>query len=194
MNQNNIKDLLVICNEHDKLISDVGVDNLSATMQTFVDYQLFDEIDQVIIPLFNGRTDSENALKSYTMIQPFCNNIKFVLGRASYEPIESQFSIFFKNIRKIKKGFSLKDFVVIYESDIYIDAQNQKRLVTEIAADEHQYKLKALDAKHDGDIPSFHQLMEKELLKRSAKLVTTKNIIPAHDFLVSTGRSQRDLE
>ena len=193
LNQDNIKDLLVICNEHDDLIIDVGVDNLSATMQVFVDYALFDEIDQVIIPLFNGRTDSENALKSYAMIQPFCANIKFIFGRATYEPVDSQFSIFFNNIRKIMPDFSTKDYVIIYESDIYIDAQNQKRLVAEIAEDDHEYKVEALDAKHAGNMSLFNQLMQKELLKRAAKLVMKKNIVSAHDFLVSQRSSTNDI-
>jgi len=189
LSQNNIKDLLILFNEHKDLIVDVGVDNLSATIQTFVDYDLFSEIDQVVIPLFNGRTDCENALKSYSLIQPYCNNIKFVLGRAGYDSIESQFSIFFKNIRKIKKDFSSKDFIVIYESEVYIDAQNEKRLVSEIALDNQDYKQNALDAKQAGNMELFQQLMRKELNKRAAQLVMKKNLIPSHDFLVTQRRA-----
>jgi len=189
LTQNNIKELLILCNEYDDLIIDVGVDNISATIQTFIDYDLFVEIDQVVIPLFNGRTDCENALKSYSLIQPYCEHIKFILGRATAEDeIQSQFSVFFNNIKTVMPDFCRRDYFVIYESDTYIDAQNQKKLLSEVALDHTAYKQGALDAKRSGNKSLFYQLMNKELCRRAAQSVMKEQVIPCHEFLSYLGR------
>lgn len=180
LSKETVKELLIYLNEHENIVIDVGADNLSATLQDFVQFNLFEDIDKVVIPLGPGRTDCENALKTYQAITHFCSNIIFVFNRADPNlSLEVQFPVFFNNVLKIIPNFSDKMKVVVTESDIFLDAHNQKKLVTELAED-IDYKAAALTAKSEGDTVKFRTFMEQELNKRAAKILLEKTIIPAH--------------
>jgi len=184
LNKENIKDLLIHLNEHDNIVVDVGADNLTNTLQVMIDYNLFVDIDKVIIPLARGRTDAENALTTYKAIKPYCNCIMFAL--TMYDPaenLEGQYQVFFNNVKKVVENFTEKNYVTINASNVFVDAQNAKKLVTELAAD-IDHKSAALAAKKEGDMEKFHDLMRQELNRRSANILMENCIMPAHDKLI----------
>src|SRR5680860_28679 len=154
-----VKDLLIHLNEHENIVIDVGADNLSATLQVMVEYSLFEDIDKIIIPMGPGRSDSENALKTYNATKDHCDDILFVFTRSDPDvPIQEQYPVFFNNAKKLIPDLSDDQIVTISESDIFIDAQHQKKLVTELAQ-EVDYKSSALTAKKQGDTEKFRELM-----------------------------------
>lgn len=179
LRKDEIKDLLIHLNEHDNAVIDVGADNLSATLQTMVEYMLFDDIDKVIIPMGHGRSDSENALKTYNAISKHCDNVMFSFTLNTEEPLESQYPVFFSNVEKFIKGFSEKDYVTIHQSDVFLDAQHSRKLVLELAED-IDHKSAALTAKSEGDLEKFRELMQQELNKRAAQILVKDCIMPAH--------------
>ncbi len=184
LNKEEISDLLIYLNEHDNIVIDVGADNLSATLQTMVEYSLFDDIDRVVIPLGLGRSDSENALKTYKVISKHCDNIIFVF--TNYNPdegIESQYPVFFSNISKVMPSFTDNDYVTINASSVFHDAQHDKKLVLEMAQ-EVDYKSAAIAAKKEGDMDKFRDLMQLELNKRAAQILVKQCIMPAHEKII----------
>lgn len=179
-----IKDLIIHLNEHDNIVIDVGADNLTNTLQVMVEYSLFDDIDKVIIPLSLGRSDSENALKTYDAINKYCNNIMFALTMCNPdEPIENQYPIFFKYAKSDINGFSKDRYVTINNSDVFLDAQHDKKLVLELAEDV-DYKSAAIAAKNEGDMDKFRDLMKQELKKRAAQILVKNCIMPAHEKII----------
>jgi len=186
LSKQNISDLLSILNEYDDVVIDVGADNLTDTLKVLVDYQIFDDIDLVVIPMSQGRTDCENALQSYSVISRYIKNIMFAFSRyQESEPIADQYQVFFSNLEKVGVEKLDEKYITINDSDVFIDAQNAKELVITMAL-EVNYKEQALDAKNAGDMDSFHRLMKKELNKRAAKILLDKCILPAHKKLMAT--------
>jgi MinD-like ATPase involved in chromosome partitioning or flagellar assembly len=180
LSKKTVKELLIHLNDHDNIVIDVGADNLSAALQVLVEYNLFDDIDKVVIPLGPGRTDCENALKTYQAIIEHCNNIVFAFNRVDPDlPLEDQFPVFFNNALRMIPELSDDMKVIVTESDIFLDAQNEKKLVTELA-ENIDYKSAALTAKADGDANKFRELMQQELNKRAAQILLEKTILPAH--------------
>lgn len=179
-----IKDLIIHLNEHDNIVVDVGADNLSATLQTMVEYSLFDDIDKAIIPLIPGRSESENALKTYDEISQYCDNIMFVLTKFNpSEPVENQYPVFFKYAKSDINNFSEDMYVTINDSDIFLDAQHDKKLVLELA-ENVDHKSAAITAKNDGDMDKFRDLMKLELTKRAAQILVKNCIMPAHEKII----------
>ncbi|KAE8436901.1 hypothetical protein [Vreelandella piezotolerans] len=180
-----IPNLLMLLNEHDNVVVDVGADNITATLDAMLNYNLFDDIDRVVIPMKSGRTDCENALLTYESIYPHCKDIKFVfVERDDSEPLEEQYSVFFKNLQRIKiDKLNDKNFATIASSDAFIDAQDSRELVVDIAKGP-DYKAQALKAKEENDMASFKELMSKELRKRTAAILVEKTITPAHKVLM----------
>lgn len=184
LSKEDIRKLLIHLNEHENIVIDVGADNLSTTLQAMRDYYLFDDIDKVIIPLGLGRTDSENALKTYKAISPLCDNIIFAFTNFNQdESIESQYPVFFSNVSKVVPNFTDKDYVTINASSVFHDAQHDKKLVVEMAQ-EVDYKSAAIAAKKEGDIDKFHDLMQLELNKRAAQILVKQCIMPAHEKII----------
>lgn len=184
LSKEDIRKLLIHLNEHENIVIDVGADNLSTTLQAMRDYHLFDDIDKVIIPLGLGRTDSENALKTYKAISPLCDNIIFAFTNFNQdESIESQYPVFFSNVSKVVPNFTDKDYVTINASSVFHDAQHEKKLVIEMAQ-EVDYKSAAITAKKEGDIDKFRDLMQLELNKRAAQILVKQCIIPAHEKII----------
>jgi hypothetical protein len=185
LDKENIQDLLIHLNEHDDCVVDVGADNLTATLNTLVKYQLFNDIDLVVIPMTSGRTDCENALKTYATIKEFTDKIIFAFSRFNEdEKLEDQYQVFFNNAQKAGIKSIENNFITVTDSDIFLDAQNQKELVVNLAK-EIDYKKQALNAKKDDDIKKFHELMKKELHKRAAKILIKDCIMPAHQKIMS---------
>jgi len=153
LDKDSIKDLLIYLNEYNDCVIDVGADNLTITIDTLVKYQLFDDIDLVVIPLTSGRTDCENALKTYSMIKKLTDNIMFAFSRFNEEEkLEDQYPVFFKNIKNIKNidiKYIEKNHITVTDSDIFLEAQNEKQLVINLAK-EINYKEQALEAKKRG--------------------------------------------
>lgn len=181
-----IPNLLTLLNEHDNVVVDVGADNITATLDTMLNYALFDDIDRVIIPMKAGRTDCENALKTFSVIKEHCNDIKFVfVERNSDDPLEQQYSVFFNNFSKFSNDkLSDSDYATISASESFIDAQSSRELVIDIANGD-DYKSQALEAKKSGDIDTFKELMAKELRKRAASILVEKTIMPANRVLLA---------
>lgn len=181
-----IPNLLMLLNEHDNVVIDVGADNITATLDAMLNYKLFDDIDRVVIPMKAGRTDCENALRTYEIIHPHCKDIKFAfVERDDSEPLEEQYNVFFKNL---KKGINVdklnnNNFATIESSDAFIDAQDSRELVVDIAKGP-DYKEQALKAKEQNDMVSFKELMAKELRKRTAAILVKKTITPANKVLM----------
>ena len=184
LSKEDIRKLLIHLNEHENIVIDVGADNLSTTLQAMRDYHLFDDIDKLIIPLGLGRTDSENALKTYKAISPLCDNIIFAFTNFNQdESIESQYPVFFSNVSKVVPNFTDKDYVTINASSVFHDAQHDKKLVVEMAQ-EVDYKSAAIAAKKEGDIDKFRDLMQLELNKRAAQILVKQCIMPAHEKII----------
>lgn len=184
LNKENISDLLIHLNEHDNVVVDVGADNLTATLQTMVEYNLFEDIDRVVIPLGLGRSDSENALKTYKVLSEHCNKIIFAL--TNYNPeesLQSQYPVFFNNAKKIVGDIEDTNYVTINHSSIFHDAQHERKLVIELAKDV-DHKSAAIAAKNEGDIEKFRDLMRKELNKRAAQILVRQCIMPVHEKLI----------
>lgn len=180
-----VEELLIHLNEYENIVVDVGSDYLAKTLNKLILYDLFDDIDKIVIPLMQGRTDGENALKTHRAISEVTDESKiiFALSKASpLESIEDQFEIFFQNAKKLIGEF---DYISIMDSDIFISAQKDKKLVASIASDSNDYKLKALSEKEKGDMKRFRNLMKKELFKRSAKILMDNTIIPAHQKIAA---------
>jgi len=186
LSKHNISDLLSILNEYDDVVIDVGADNLTDTLKILVDYQLFDDIDLVVIPMTQGRTDCENALKSYSVISRYIKNIMFAFSRYKEdEPIENQYQVFFSNIEKLGIKNVDDKYITINDSEIFIDAQNEKELVITMAL-EVNYREQSIDAKNTGDMDKYRCLIKKEVNKRAAKILVDRCILPAHKKLMST--------
>jgi hypothetical protein len=184
LDKSNIEELLILLNEHDNVVVDVGADNLTATLNTLVIYQLFDDIDLVIIPMSNGRTDCENALKTYTTIGEHTQNIIFAFSRRNEdEKLEDQYQVFFNNMQKAGLKSIDGKYITIRESDLFSDAQNEKELVINLAK-EVDYKKEAMKAKADNNKKRFDELMRKELYKRAAKILVNECILPAHSTIM----------
>jgi MinD-like ATPase involved in chromosome partitioning or flagellar assembly len=184
LSKETVKELLIHLNNHDNIVIDVGADNLSATLQVLVEYDLFDDIDKIVIPLGPGRTDCENALKTYQAVIDHCSNIIFAFNRVDPElSLKDQFPVFFNNASKIIPDLSDDMQAIITESDIFLDAQNEKKLVTELA-ENIDYKSAALTAKTDNDPEKFRELMQQELKKRAAQILLEKTILPAHNKIM----------
>jgi cellulose biosynthesis protein BcsQ len=184
LSKKTVKELLIHLNDHANIVVDIGADNLSATLQMLVEYSLFDDIDKVVIPLGPGRTDCENALKTYQAVNDHCNNIVFAFNRVDPElSLEDQFPVFFNNAPKIIADLSDDMKVIVTESDIFLDAQNEKKLVTELA-ENIDYKSAALTAKDNDDTDKFRTLMQQELKKRAAQILLEKTILPAHNKIM----------
>ena len=178
-----IRELLIHLNEFDNCVIDVGINYLTDTMQIMQDYMLFDDIDLAVIPLGLGRSDSENAIKTYKTLSQYCDNIKFAFTNFNQqESFEDQYQVFFANISKYIKDFSDDYYIKVPSSDVFLDAQNAKKLVTELAED-IDHKGAAIAAKQAGDNEKFSSLMKKELHKRAAKILLNNVIIPAHEKL-----------
>lgn len=184
LSKETVKELLIHLNDHDNIVIDVGADNLSATLQVLVEYSLFDDIDRVVIPLGPGRTDCENALKTYQAVNNHCDNIVFAFNRVDPQlSLDDQFPVFFNNAPKMIPDLSDDMKVIITESDIFLDAQNEKKLVTELA-ENIDYKSASLTAKTEGDTEKFRSLMQQELNKRAAQILLEKTILPAHNKIM----------
>lgn len=184
LNRENISDLLIHLNEHDNVVIDVGADNLTASLQTMVEYNLFEDIDRVVIPLGLGRSDSENALKTYGELSKHCNRIMFAF--TNYNPeesLQSQYPVFFNNAKKIFGDIDDSDYVTINYSSIFHDAQHDKKLVIDMAQ-EIDHKSAAITAKKEGDINKFRDLMKLELNKRAAQILVKQCIMPAHEKII----------
>lgn len=180
VSKEDISELLIHLNEHENVVVDVGADNLTKTMDTLLEYSLFDDIDKVVIPMGRGRSDNENALKTYSVVSEHCKKVVFVFTKFDpEEPIEEQYKTFFKNVEKFIPKFGEKDYVTINQSDVFEDAQNEKILVTKLAQD-IDHKSAAIAAKKDGKMDQFRDLMRKELNKRSAQILLKEVIEPAH--------------
>jgi len=185
LDKNKIKELLIYLNEYDNCVIDIGVDNLTTTMKTLIDYQLFDELDLVVIPLTEGRTDCENALKTYMTISHYTNKIIFAFNKHDPEQtLEQQYPVFFNNIEKYSIDNIDDKHIKIIDSSVFSDAQNNKLLVIEMAK-EYDYKQQALLAKSEHDMPRFKNYMEKELFKRAAQRLVESWIDPAYDKIIS---------
>jgi|GEM_PF-6676185 len=183
LSKDNIRDLFIHINENNNVIIDVGIDNISKTIDTMTEYDLFSDIDKLVIPMNRGRSDDENAIKTYDRLRNDFDNIMFVFMVDNEKDLEYEHSVFFNNINKVMSNFSEKDYVTISKSNVFIDAQNEKKLVLEIA-DGLDYKSLAFEAKDVGDMEKFEGLMRKELDKRAAKILVSKCIMPAHKKLV----------
>lgn len=184
LKKESISDLLIHLNDHKNIVIDVGADNLTATLQTMVEYQLFDDVDKVVIPLGLGRSDSENALKTYSGIVKHCDNIMFAFTMFNIgELFENQYPVFFDNVDGIVENFNDDMIVKINNSDVFLDAQHERKLVVELAQ-EVDYKSSAITAKSKGDNDSFRKLMRQELNKRSAKILVKNCIMVAHQRIL----------
>jgi len=181
-----IPNLLTLLNEHDNVVVDVGADNITATLDTMIDYALFDDIDRVIIPMKAGRTDCENAIKTFKFIKDYCDDIKFVFVEHNIsESLERQYSVFFNNLDSINiNKLNDSDYATISASEAFIDAQSSRELVINIA-NGGDYKAQALEAKQAGDKDKFQKLMSKELRKRAASILVEKTIMPANRVLLA---------
>ncbi|HIF9233432.1 TPA: hypothetical protein ACX6QG_003743 [Photobacterium damselae] len=178
-----IRELLIHLNEFENCVVDVGTNNLTDTIQTMIDYMLFDDIDQVVIPLGLGRSDSENALKTYKALSQYCDNIKFAFTNFNHqEKFEEQYQVFFANVSKYIKNFNDDYYIKVPSSDVFLDAQNAKKLVTELA-ENIDHKSAAIAAKLNGDNDKFNTLMRQELHKRAAQILLDATILPAHKKL-----------
>lgn len=183
--KDNIEEVLIALNEHDNVVIDVGVDSLSDTVERLVDYQVFEDIHCLVIPLTPGRTDEENALSTYKTIAPLCLKTVFVFNRYDKTmSLEEQFPVFFRNVAKIIPDFNINDHGTLPESGLFPDAQNDRVLVAEMAQ-QATYKVDALAAKEAGDMNKFRALMQKELHRRAAALLLEKDILPLHEKIVA---------
>lgn len=184
LNKEEIPDLLIHLNEHDNIVIDVGADNLSNTLQIMVEYNLFEDIDRVVIPLGLGRSDSENALKTFKVISDHCDKIIFAFTNHNPdESIESQYPVFFSNVGKVVPNFTDESYVTIRSSSVFHDAQHEKKLVVEMAQ-EVDHKSAAIAAKKEGNIDKFKDLMRLEANKRSAQILVKNCIMPAHEKIL----------
>ena len=185
LDKSNIKDLLIHLNSHEKLVIDVGADNLTTTLNTLVKYQLFDDIDMVIIPITSGRTDEINGLKTYVALTEHKTRIMFAFSRCiENEKLEDQYKVFFNNLQKSGLKTIEGNYIVIRESDIFADAQNIKELVINMANSVDDHKKLALNAKANGDMIRYEEHMQKELTKRAAKILVNDCILPAHNTIM----------
>lgn len=179
-----VEELLVQLLEHENIVVDVGSDHLSSTLAKIVEFKLFDDIDRIVIPLLKGRTDAENAIKTFKVISNFTdkNKIIFALGKAIHEEnVERQFEIFFNNSKNLKIK---PKYAQINYSDVFTTAEKENKLVVDLANGE-DYKALALKAKDEGKMGVFRDLMKKEILKRSAQILMDKTILPAHEKILA---------
>ncbi len=188
LDKEHLPDLLIhlnALNDADHCVIDVGADHLSSTFNTLVAYQLFEDIDRVVIPMMPGRTDCENALKTYASIHAYTDQIVFALSRFNpNETLENQYPVFFNNAQKMKVNWKDR-YVTIAESDLFFKAQNEKALVVNLAQ-EVDYKKQALAAKKEDKNEQFHALMKQELNKRAAQILVKECIMPAHERIMQS--------
>jgi len=181
-----LTDLLKILNREDNVVIDVGADHLAKTIDTLVKYDLFDDIDLVLIPMMSGRTDEENALVTYRTLSTFTKNIMFAFSRFNEaESLERQYEVFMNNYTDVRQAeLKESDYVVINDSSIFVTAQTSKQLAINVA-DKVDHKAKALEAKRAGDMQLFTELMDKELNKRAAAILLKECIMPAHTKIMA---------
>lgn len=187
LDDSTITNLLKILNSEDNVVIDVGADHLAKTIDTLVKYDLFADIDLVIIPMASGRTDAENALGTYLTVSKFTKSIMFAFSRCNEaESLKRQYEVFFANYSDATGQAELKesDYVVINDSSIFVTAQTSKQLAVNLA-DKVDHKAKALEAKKEGDMQLFEELMDKELNKRAAAILVKECIMPAHTKIMA---------
>jgi len=185
VDKNDIQNVMTYLNEFENCVIDVGADNLSKTLNTFVEFGIFEDINKTIIPVMSGRDECQNAIKTYSEIVKHTSNIMFAFCKYNKnEKLQDQYEVFFNNIDKVKDDFNDDDYVLIDDSDLFVTAHNQKKLVTELAND-IDYKNSALTAKESGDMSKFYSLMRDELNKRSAQILLNNCIIPANKKILS---------
>lgn len=187
LKRGDVKQLLLYLNEYDNVVVDVGIDVLSQTLNTIIQYGIFEDIDRVVIPVSQGRSDSENALKTYLAIKNHCSDIVFAFTRVDPdEKLSTQYPVLFSNAEKtLGKAITEEDYVTIDNSEIFNDAQNDKTLILEMSEDQN-YRAKAFEAKARGDFAKFRALMELEIDRRASKLLVEECILPAHRKLMAS--------
>jgi len=181
--------LIKIMLKEENLVVDVGVGDLEDSFNQFAKQELFNLFDRIIIPLSRSRTNGQNAVKTYLAI---CNNIKdrgqiiFAFSRRDKsKKLEDQYSSFFNHTKKHIKHFSKKMYVEIDDSDIFDEAEEQSRLISEIANDALDYRKEALEKLNSGDEEGFNELLELEIFQKAASDLYNNVILTAHRKIFS---------
>jgi len=184
INKNDTSALIKILLKEDNLVVDVGVGDLEDSFNKFVTQDLFSLFDKIVIPLSRGRTNGANAVKTYIAI---CNHVKdsgqimFAFSRRDpNKKIEDQYRSFFTHAKKHIKHFSEKMYVEINDSEIFDEAEEEEKLISEIANDERDFRKEALEKLKAGDEEAFDDLIELEIIQKSASHLYNDIILPAH--------------
>lgn len=182
---NKVKDLIIPLVRFNNCVIDVGTNNSTTVISVMNNYDLFKNINNIVIPLGVGRSDSENALKTYAALKGRCSDIKFAFTNFNQnENFEDQYKVFFDNINDYIKNFNENQYVKIPFSEVFLEAQYKKLLVTELAK-EVDYSSEGILAIKSGDDKRFEELMQKELAKRAAQVLIKNIIMPANKKLMN---------
>lgn len=175
----------------DNVVIDVGSDNLEMTSKILTDLDLFRMIDLIIIPIMPGETDVENAFKVTRTMQNKGSRLMFILNNAdAAQTPKKQFASFYNNTGKFLDSFDEKAVIVIGANKLFHSAQKSRKTIYEICSDPIDYEAEA--NKLDPDSTEFDRLLDKELLKRTAKILYERTIKSAHDLIWSSVTAHKD--
>ncbi len=204
LNDETTPDLIKLLNMNTHVVIDVGAIHLANAIDTMTKYELFDDVDLVVIPLIPGRSEEENALKTYAIMSKSVNRIMFAFSKFNPQvALEKQYKVFFdnlsdtQNVNTVLKNPEQADctqlvessYITVNDSDVFETAQHRKELVINLAA-EIDYKAKAKAALSNGEKELYDVLMTQELDKRKARILVESCIMPAHKKIMLQGRSR----
>lgn len=191
LGRENVKDCLkpLISEEH--VVVDVGADALSDAIKAIRNYEIFDFIDLIVIPLIPGRSEAQNAIQIYRSMSKYHNNVLFAFNR--YKPgvpLEEQYDVFASSFEKfIGRKLEEKDYIVIEEVEEFKYAQTKQDIIANMVKREPLVG-KAKEALAAGDKELFDRIMSAEIERRGMITAYNRIIKPLHEELEKRGENK----
>ena len=76
-------------------------------------------------------------------------------------------------------------YVEIDDDEIFDEAEEQEKLISEIANDKTDFRKEALKKDKEGDDEAFNDLIELDIIQHAARRLYNDVILPAHKKIMS---------
>lgn len=184
-----IKNVLkYIVGDNEGVVIDNGAAFIDSTLDVFHEYDIYEDIDLIVIPTNNDRKECKRALK---MLANFtingCKTLIVFNKRKPEKALKEQFSFFFKELPKYDQGEPLNFVELPYDELLEEDdPETNITLVSELAR-LPSLKEEAKIARRNGDMDMFDELMDKEIARRGALSFYEDSILPIYEKVVKLG-------
>jgi hypothetical protein len=134
----------------DEVIVDVGASNIGDFMRLMTQYHASHEIfDLYLVPVVKEKkqqADTINTIKALAALGVPAEKIQVVFNKVEADdPVETVFASVF-GAQALHRTFMIKPGAVIYWNDAFEKVKNRGRSLTDILADNTDYRAKARDA------------------------------------------------